>query len=236
MPERELDDRHERPGIPDATVARLPLYHRVLLDLVDQGANPVSSDALAAAAGVSPAKLRKDLSFLGSYGTRGVGYDVGLLLTEIGRELGITLEWPVVVVGFGNLGHALTHYDGFTSRGFRIAGVVDADPGLQDESVAGVQVQPLAALDEIVRTEQVQIAIIATPAEAAQSVADALVAAGVRSILNFAPVVLNVPADVYVRRVDLASELQILAFHEQRKVVGSLPVGSLPASAAGGSR
>ncbi len=231
MAERELDERRERAGIPDATVARLPLYHRVLLDLVDQGVSPVSSDALAAAAGVSPAKLRKDLSLLGSYGTRGVGYDVSHLLTEIGRELGISLEWPVVVVGFGNLGHALARYDGFTSRGFRIAGLIDADPRLQQEVVGGVQVRPLSDLADVVRAEQVQIAVIATPGDAAQSVADALVSAGVRSILNFAPVVLTVPDDVYVRRVDLASELQILAFHEQRKATAPLSP-----TAVGGAR
>lgn len=228
MAERALDERRIRADIPDATVARLPLYHRVLLDLVEQGISPVSSEALAAAAGVSPAKLRKDLSFLGSYGTRGVGYDVGHLLSEIGRELGISLEWPVVVVGFGNLGHALTHYDGFASRGFTVAGLVDTDPARQGEIVDGVTVRPIEDLDDIVRSAQISIAVIATPGEAAQSVADALVTAGVRSILNFAPVVLSVPDDVYVRRVDLASELQILAFHEQRKAT------PLPTTAAGG--
>jgi redox-sensing transcriptional repressor len=228
--ERELDERRVRADIPDATIARLPLYHRVLLDLVDQGVSPVSSDALAAAAGVSPAKLRKDLSLLGSYGTRGVGYDVSHLLAEIGRELGITLEWPVVVVGFGNLGHALAHYDGFASRGFRVAGLIDADPARHGEVVGGVTVRPISDLAQIVCTEQISIGVIATPGDAAQAVADALVTAGVRSILNFAPVVLSVPDDVYVRRVDLASELQILAFHEQRKAT------SVQVSAAGGGR
>jgi len=215
--EREFDARRARAGIPEATVARLPLYHRVLVGLADDGVSTVSSDALAATAGVSPAKLRKDLSFLGSYGTRGVGYDVRHLLTEIGLELGITLEWPVVVVGVGHLGHALANYGGFTSRGFRLAALVDSDPSRHGEVVSGVKVRPAADLAELVRDEQVVIGVIATPSEAAQEVADALVAAGVRSILNFAPVVLSVPSEVEVRKVDLASELQILAFHEQRK-------------------
>jgi redox-sensing transcriptional repressor len=217
--EREFDARRARTGIPEATVARLPLYHRVLVGLADDGVDTVSSDALAATAGVSPAKLRKDLSFLGSYGTRGVGYEVTHLLSEIGLELGITLEWPVVVVGVGNLGHALANYAGFASRGFRLAGLIDADPARAGELVAGIQVRPLDDLAEVVRDEEIMIGVIATPGESAQAVADQLVAVGVRSILNFAPVVLAVPAGVDVRKVDLASELQILAFHEQRRTI-----------------
>jgi redox-sensing transcriptional repressor len=215
--EREFDGRRARAGIPEATVARLPLYHRVLVGLAEDDVDTVSSDALAAAAGVSPAKLRKDLSFLGSYGTRGVGYEVAHLLSEIGLELGITLEWPVVVVGVGNLGHALANYGGFASRGFRLAGLIDADPARAGEQVAGIRVRPLADLADVVRDEEIMIGVIATPGDAAQEVADRLVAVGVRSILNFAPVVLAVPAGVDVRKVDLASELQILAFHEQRR-------------------
>ena len=206
-----------RSPIPDATVARLPLYHRVLIGLADQGMDTVSSDALAASAGVSPAKLRKDLSFLGSYGTRGVGYDVGHLLSQIGSELGISLEWPVVVVGVGHLGHALANYRGFSSRGCRLGGLVDVEPALVGQVVAGVRVRPLSELAAVIREESIAIGVIATPAESAQGVAEQLVEAGVRSILNFAPVVLSVSDEVDVRKVDLASELQILAFHEQRK-------------------
>jgi len=215
--EREFDARRARTGIPEATVARLPLYHRVLVGLADDGMGTVSSDNLAAAAGVSPAKLRKDLSFLGSYGTRGVGYEVGHLLTQIGGELGNTVEWPVVVVGVGHLGHALANYGGFTTRGFRLAALLDSDPRRCGDIVAGLAVRPVTELAELVQKEQIVIAVIATPIGAAQEVADSLVEAGVRSILNFAPVVLSVPDGVDVRRVDLASELQILAFHQQRK-------------------
>ena len=213
--ERETAAR--RLGVPEATVGRLPLYHRVLVDLADSGVATVSSDALAATAGVSPAKLRKDLSFLGSYGTRGVGYDVSVLIDQIGAELGITSEWPVVIVGVGHLGHALANYGGFASRGFRLVALFDDDPELQGRAVAGLPVRPFNDLDAVARTEGALIGVIATPAPAAQQVADALVAAGVHSILNFAPVVLSVPSEVDVRRVDLASELQILAFHQQRR-------------------
>ncbi|HEX5017901.1 MAG TPA: redox-sensing transcriptional repressor Rex [Actinomycetes bacterium] len=206
-----------RVGVPEATVGRLPLYHRVLVDLADSGVDTVSSDALAATAGVSPAKLRKDLSFLGSYGTRGVGYDVSVLIDQIGAELGITSEWPVVIVGVGHLGHALANYGGFASRGFRLVALFDDDPALLGNTIAGLPVRSFTELDAVARTEGALIGVIATPASAAQQVADALVDAGVHSILNFAPVVLSVPDEVDVRRVDLASELQILAFHQQRR-------------------
>lgn len=206
-----------RGGVPEATVGRLPLYHRVLVDLADAGVATVSSDALAATAGVSPAKLRKDLSFLGSYGTRGVGYEVSVLIEQIGAELGISSEWPVVIVGVGHLGHALANYGGFTSRGFRLVALFDEDPELVGTDVAGLVIRPFTDLPSVARAEGVLIGVVATPAAAAQDVADALVAAGVNSVLNFAPVVLTVPPSVDVRRVDLASELQILAFHQQRR-------------------
>jgi redox-sensing transcriptional repressor len=204
-------------GIPDATVSRLPLYHRSLMTFADRGVATVSSEELAAAAGVNSAKLRKDLSHLGSYGTRGVGYDVDYLVYQVARELGLTQDWPVVIVGVGNLGHALANYGGFTTRGFRIAALVDSDPGRSGELVNGLAVHSLADLEQIVDEADVSIAVLATPASAAQEVCDRLVAAGVTSILNFAPLPLQVPAGVDVRKVDLASELQILAFHEQRK-------------------
>jgi redox-sensing transcriptional repressor len=204
-------------GIPEATVARLPLYHRSLIVLGERGVATVSSEELATAAGVNSAKLRKDLSHLGSYGTRGVGYDVDYLVYQIARELGLTQDWPVVIVGVGNLGHALAKYGGFTSRGFRIAALVDIDAALTGEVVNGLPVQPLSALEEIITESGVSIGVVATPAAAAQDVCDRLVAAGVTSVLNFAPVPLQVPDGVDVRKVDLASELQILAFHEQRK-------------------
>ena len=207
--------------IPDATIARLPVYHRVLGQLVDNGTTTVSSEELAQACGVSSAKLRKDLSHLGSYGTRGVGYDVRFLSYQISRELGLTQPWGVVIVGAGNLGHALVAYRGFASRGFEVVGLLDSHPDVVGRRLGSagreVVVRPIGDLEKVVATGDAHIGVIATPAEAAQDVCDRLVAAGLRSILNFAPVVLTVPDDVEVRKVDLAVELQILAFHEQRR-------------------
>ncbi len=221
MPLTSANARSSR-GIPDATVARLPVYHRALSALADRGVTVVSSDELASASGVTSAKLRKDLSHLGSYGTRGVGYDVDYLLYQIARVLGLTQDWPVVIVGVGNLGHALAGYGGFASRGFRVVGLLDADPARVGEQImAGDQllsIRALADLEQVVAECGVSIAVIATPAAAAQQVCDRLVAAGVTSILNFAPAVLAVPETVGMRRVDLAVELQILAFHEQRRL------------------
>ncbi|SFD80499.1 redox-sensing transcriptional repressor Rex [Streptomyces aidingensis] len=204
-------------GIPEATVARLPLYLRALTALSERSVPTVSSEELAGAAGVNSAKLRKDFSYLGSYGTRGVGYDVEYLVYQISRELGLTQDWPVVIVGIGNLGAALANYGGFASRGFRVVGLIDADPELAGRQVAGLTVLHSDELERVVEENGVSIGVIATPAGAAQQVCDRLVAAGVSSILNFAPSVLAVPDGVDVRKVDLSIELQILAFHEQRK-------------------
>jgi redox-sensing transcriptional repressor len=218
---------HARVGIPEATVARLPVYLRALGTLSDEGVITVSSEELATAAGVNSAKLRKDLSYLGSYGTRGVGYDVDYLVYQVSRELGLTQDWPVVIVGLGNLGRALANYGGFASRGFAIKALVDADPDAVGTEVAGLEVSPLDQLEEVVRSRGVAIAVIATPALVAQDVCDRLVAAGVSSILNFAPSVLAVPDHVEVRKVDLSIELQILAFHEQQKVTTGLVADAL---------
>jgi redox-sensing transcriptional repressor len=228
---RPVDPRAARSrGIPEATVARLPVYHRALLALSERGVGTVSSEELAAAAGVNSPKLRKDLSHLGSYGTRGVGYDVDYLIYQIARELGLTQDWAVVIVGVGHLGQALANYGGFAGRGFRIVGLVDADPARVGEQVAGVPVSHLGQLEDLVRSTRATIGVIAVPGSAAQQVCDRLTAAGVTSILNFAPVPLVVPVGVDVREVDLGVELQILAFHEQRKADAALAV---PALAAG---
>ena len=199
-------------------MSRLPVYLRALNALAEEGTLRVSSEALAAVAGVNAAGLRKDLSRLGSFGTRGVGYDVPQLADCISRALGLTEHWPVVVVGVGNLGQALAGYGGFGSRGFRIAALLDVDPARIGTDVAGVRVQPLDDLEAVVAgVGRRVIGVLATPAAAAQSVADRLAAAGVTSILNFAPVVLAVPDGVDVRKVDLALELQVLSFHQSRR-------------------
>ena len=207
------------PDLPEATVARLPEYLRALHNLAESGHDTVSSEGQYSAAGVNSAKLRKDLSHLGSYGTRGVGYDVALLIEQIEFVLGLTQRRAVALVGVGNLGHALAGYAGFASRGFRIAALLDADAARVGEIVGGVAVRHVDDLDDVVREQGGAIGVIATPAAAAQEVCDRLVAAGVTSILNFAPTALSVPDGVDVRKVDLAVELQILSFHEHRKAV-----------------
>ncbi|MEV0582981.1 redox-sensing transcriptional repressor Rex [Nonomuraea sp. NPDC050310] len=204
-------------GIPEATVARLPLYLRALNGMAERGIATVSSEDLATAAGVNGAKLRKDLSHLGSYGTRGVGYEVEYLVYQISRELGLTQDWAVAIVGVGNLGRALANYGGFVSRGFRVAALLDADPEVVGDTIAGLNVVHIDELETVIKRRGVSIVVLATPAAAAQAVCDRVVNAGVTSILNFAPVVLSVPDTVEVRKVDLSIELQILAFHEQRK-------------------
>jgi redox-sensing transcriptional repressor len=205
--------------IPEATLGRLPVYLRVLVETAELGTATISSESLAEAAGVNSAKVRKDLSFLGSYGTRGVGYDVAYLIHQVRRELGLTQDWPVLIAGVGNLGHALANYRGFAARGFRVAALVDVEPGLVGERVGDLIVRHLDEVDDIVGEGEVAIGVICTPAGAAQEVADRMVAAGIRSILNFAPAVISVPPSVTVRKVDLSIELQILAYYEQRKAV-----------------
>ncbi|RKT78918.1 redox-sensing transcriptional repressor [Terracoccus luteus] len=218
-----------RREIPDATVARLPGYLRTLSRLAEDGVLSVSSEELASAVGVRSSQLRKDLSHLGSYGVRGVGYEVEMLALEISRALGLSTDWPVAIVGMGNLGRALSSYSGFVTKGFRIVGLFDDDPAVEGEVVLGVPIRPLSGLREAHAAEPIAIGVIATPASAAQVVCDALVEAGITSILNFAPSVLSVPDGVDVRRVDLSTELQILAFHAQRK---SLAAGDLDGAVA----
>jgi redox-sensing transcriptional repressor len=206
--------------------------------MTDRGMHTVSSEGLAEAAGVNSAKVRKDLSYLGSYGTRGVGYDIEYLIYQISRELGLTQDWNCAIVGVGNLGHALANYRGFSARGFRVAALVDADESKVGEKVGDLAIEDFEDLERIVKERQVSIGIVATPAAAAQEAADRLVSAGVKSILNFAPAVLSVPDDVSLRKVDLSIELQILSFYEQRKAaLESLRKGKrLTASASKSTR
>jgi redox-sensing transcriptional repressor len=205
--------------IPEATVARLPVYLRSLLEVAELKTATISSERLADLAGVNAAKVRKDLSYLGSYGTRGVGYDVEYLLYQISRQLGLTQDWKIVIVGVGNLGHALSNYRGFAARGFRIVALFDADQAKVGERLGNLEVRSMDDLVEVVRGEKVAIGVIATPAHVAQEVADRLVEAGATAILNFAPAVLSVPPHVSLRKVDLSMELQILSFYQQRAAV-----------------
>ena len=205
-----------RRRIPEATVVRLPVYQRILEELLRSGTTTVSSEVLASMARVNAAKVRKDLSLLGSFGTRGAGYDAAFLAEQIDRELGLDREWPVVIVGIGNLGRALAHSQGFTSRGFRVTALFDVDPEVIGEEIDGVPVRHIGDLGAFAAEHPVSIGIIATPAPAAQTVADRLVEADVRSVLNFAPRVLTVPPDVQLRYVDLSIELQVMSFYRSR--------------------
>lgn len=206
--------------IPEATVARLPLYLRSLLILADEREATISSDRLADLAGVNAAKVRKDLSYLGSYGTRGVGYDVEFLLHQVSRALGLDQDRPVVIAGAGNLGRALANYGGFASRGFPVVALVDTDVTKVGDRVGDTPVRHLDELETIVGESGVAIGVLATPAAAAQEVADRMVSAGIGSVLNFAPAVVTVPLGVSFRKVDLASELLILSFYQQRREGG----------------
>jgi len=201
-------------SIPEATVARLPRYLRCLTDMAHT-ARTCSSEDLAEAAGVNSAQVRKDLSYLGAQGTRGVGYDHEDLRAQIRKALGLTSPHPVVVIGAGNMGSALANYKGFGVWGFEIVALLDVDEERIGSRVDGLVVEPLQNLEAIIASENIEIGILATPPSAAQSVADRLTSAGVNSILNLAPTILKTGDDVSVRRVDLSTELGILAFHLQ---------------------
>lgn len=205
-------------SIPEASVQRLPIYLRALVEAAEHGTHTVSSGELAAAAGVNSAKIRKDFSYLGSYGTRGVGYDVEYLIHQISRELGLTQDWATCIVGIGNLGQALAGYGGFSERGFRIAALFDTESSQVGLKFADLEVAHFGDAERIIKEEEISIAVLAVPSKAAQEVADRVVAAGVTSILNFAPTVVTVPDEVSLRKVDLSIELQILSFYEQRRM------------------
>lgn len=202
--------------IPEATIVRLPLYQRILSELRRAGVTTVSSEELAERAGVNAAKVRKDFSLFGSFGTRGTGYDTAYLAGQIDRALGADREWPIAIVGIGNLGRALANSDGFSSHGFRVAGLFDVDPFTVGTRVGSLTVRHLDELVPLAHgdggAQRPAIGVISTPAGAAQTVADVLVAAGVASIVNFAPRVLHLPAGVLVRYVDLSVELQVMSF------------------------
>ncbi|MEV4728810.1 redox-sensing transcriptional repressor Rex [Saccharopolyspora sp. NPDC049426] len=232
--------RERARSIPEAAVARLAVYLRALSALAEQDITTVSSEELATAAGVNSAKLRKDLSYIGSYGTRGVGYEVEVLIGQIERTLGLTRKHSVAVVGIGNLGHALANYGGFPGRGFPVSALFDLDDDLVGVPVGGIPVSHIDDIVEVCSEREVTIGVIATPTQGAQEVCDRLVAGGVMCILNFAPIVLQVPEHVEVRKVDLAVEMQILSFHVARRqqeaasaVDGAASDGGPPGGGAG---
>ena len=202
-----------RAAIPHTTVSRLPLYLRCL-DQLPANQETVSSREIAGALNIKSAKVRKDFWYLDCEGRRGVGYDVQSLVSQIGAALGLNVPLNIVIIGMGNLGMALAHYQGFANRGLTLAGLYDTDPDKIGKSVGGIVIRHPDQLAEDVAEQGVSIGIIATPAPAAQGVVERLVAVGVTSILNFAPVVLFVPPGITLRRVDVATELLILGYDE----------------------
>ena len=208
----------ENRKIPPATVKRLPLYLQCL-DQIDSDSIGISSKNLADLAKVNDAQVRRDLSYLGTLGTRGVGYDIKTLRNQLQLELGLVEGWSAVIVGVGNLGSALAHYGGFKDKGFGVVGLFDDDPKKINSQVAGLVVTPLSKMEEYCKKYNVAIGIIATPGEYAQGVADQLIECGVRSILNFAPVLLKNVKDVQIRSVDLSQELQILSYYLDRPIL-----------------
>lgn len=204
--------------IPDVVVRRLPIYARTLNYLLAEGARSVSSQELGERINVTAAQIRKDLSWFGEFGKQGIGYDVEKLLGHINRILGLTREWPVVLVGFGNLGQAIARYEGFREKGLDIVGLFDADPNKVGMAVGALRVRPENEIAEVVRREHAKLAIVAVPANKAQDVVDRLVTAGVRAILNYAPIIVQVPDGVWVRHIDPVSLLHSMTYYLAREV------------------
>lgn len=199
--------------IPEATIIRLSVYSRYLAQVKRRGVVTISSGEIANGVGVSSAQVRKDLAYFGEFGTRGVGYNVGELYGHLMKILGLTTQWQVIIVGAGKLGSALTMYGGFAERGFKVVGVLDNDPRKIGQKLEGIEIAPITRLAEVAAANQAAIGIIAVPAEEAQGVANIMVEAGMKAILNFSPGVLVVPDDIVLRSVDLSVNLEILSFY-----------------------
>lgn len=204
--------------LPQTTIARLPVYLRSLVMLANKGEQIISSDGLAQLAGTNAAQLRKDLSYLGEFGTRGVGYEVDQLISEVSKWLGLLRDRTVIIVGLGRLGGALVGYQGFSEKGFKVVGAFDRDPAIVGTKVDGIEVRHINELDDFAEGASggIDIGIIATQAPSAQGVANRMVNAGVKAIINFAPITIDVPDGTVLRQVDLSVELQILSYYLQK--------------------
>lgn len=205
--------------LPQTTIARLPVYLRSLVLLANKGEQIVSSEGLAQIAGTNAAQLRKDLSYLGEFGTRGVGYEVDQLVNEVSKWLGLLRDRTVIIVGLGRLGGALVGYQGFSQKGFKVVGAFDRDPAIIGNKVDGLLVHNINEINDFAHNLPggVDIGIIATQAPSAQGVANRMVDAGVRAVINFAPITIDVPEGVVLRQVDLSVELQILSYYLQKR-------------------
>jgi redox-sensing transcriptional repressor len=214
--DREVEvERIEVP--PDVVIRRLPLYARSLRYLLDEGITSVSSQELGVRINITAAQIRKDLSYFGEFGKQGIGYDVEKLLTHIDHILGLTHEWPMVLVGLGHLGQAIARYEGFRSKGTRIVGIFDSDPQKVGQEVAGLLVLPDEEIARVVREQGAKIAIVAVPAVRAQEVTNSLLDAGIRAILSYAPVVLQVPEHICVRYIDPVAVLHSMTYYLARE-------------------
>jgi len=200
-------------NIPDIVIRRLPLYARTLQWMAQQGVTVVSSTELGTKLGITPTQIRKDLSYFGEFGKQGTGYDVQFLLGQLRHIIGLDKEWLVALVGLGNLGHAIARYGGFARRGFKIAALFDNDPRKIGQQVGELEVLSMDVLPMVIRGLRIQIAIIATPATVAQQVADLLVANGIKAILNYAPINLDLPRPIRVRYIDPVVEMQSMTYH-----------------------
>lgn len=198
--------------IADSTVRRLSIYLRFLEDFEERGLATVSSDELARRGGTTSAQVRKDLSFFGSFGKRGLGYSVPELATALREILGLGRQWKVVIVGAGKIGAALAQYRGFRQRGFSIVAAYDTNPEKIGRTLEGIEIRDMARFEADVAAERPEIAVLATPTDAAQSALDRVNRAGIKAVLNFAPVQLHAPTDVTVKTVNMAMELEGLTF------------------------
>lgn len=205
-------------GIPDIVIGRLPVYLRALAYLAETGKTNTSSHELGRRLGISSAQIRKDLSHFGEFGKQGTGYNIKYLVDQLREILNLNREWRVAIIGAGFLGHALAHYQGFQHRGFRMVWVFDANADVVGEEMGDIVVQHIDELEDTAEREHIQMAIIAVPAFAAQDVADRLVSAGVKSILNYAPINLTVPEDVQVQYSDPVTQMQHMAFYLQAEL------------------
>ena len=199
--------------IPTATISRLVTYLRVLSELEEKGVKNTSSEQLADEAQVSAFQVRKDLAYFGRFGTRGAGYTVPTLRRELRRILGLTRAWNVAIVGMGRLGQAIAHYPNFDQYDFILKGCFDISPKVIGQEVAGMKVQPMDALASLIKEKGIDIGMITVPQTSAQDAADALVQAGIKGILNFAPTVINVPNEIHVEPVDFLAGLKRLSFY-----------------------
>jgi redox-sensing transcriptional repressor len=199
--------------IPDIVIGRLPLYLRALTRLQQEGRDVTSSHELGRRLGISSAQIRKDLSHFGGFGKQGTGYQIEFLVDKLRQVLQVNQQWAVAVVGAGNLGSAISHYDGFTERGFRISWLFDADPGKVGNQIGKFKVLPITDMEQVIKENNCQIAMLAVPAEYAQDVADKLVQAGVRAILNYAPISINVPENVMVQYIDPVVHMQHMTYY-----------------------